>query len=127
VRAGALKSFGDSGPRIPGELLSLVTVGGNALTIFNFELRYPLTRQIRIVPFYDLGNVFPLVSDIRFGGMTNSVSLGLRLNTPIGPVGIEYGYLLDPPSYTTASGVVLRQPNSVLHMVRAVILRSLMS
>jgi outer membrane protein insertion porin family len=103
-------------PRFPGELPALVAVGGNALTIFNFELRYPLTRRFRLVPFYDLGNVFPLVSDISFGGMTSSVGLGLRINTPIGPVGIDYGYLLDPPSYVTASGAVLRQPRGVLHI-----------
>ncbi len=103
-------------PRTPNELPVLVPVGGNALTIFNFELRYPLTRRLRLVPFYDLGNVFPLVSDIRFGGMTNSVGLGLRINTPIGPVGVDYGYLLDPPSYVTASGAVLRQQRGVLHI-----------
>jgi outer membrane protein assembly complex protein YaeT len=103
-------------PRFPGELPALVAVGGNALTIFNFEVRYPLTRRFRIVPFYDLGNVFPLVSDIRFGGMTNSVGLGLRINTPIGPVGVDYGFLLDPPSFVTASGAVLRQPRGALHI-----------
>jgi outer membrane protein insertion porin family len=103
-------------PRFPGELPALVAVGGNALTIFNFELRYPLTRRLRLVPFYDLGNVFPRVSDISFSGMTHSVGLGLRINTPIGPVGIDYGYLLDPPSYVTASGAVLRQPRGALHI-----------
>jgi len=103
-------------PRFPGELPALVPVGGNALTIFNFELRYPITGRLKLVPFYDLGNVFPLVSDIRFGGMTNSVGLGLRINTPIGPVGVDYGYLLDPPSYSTAAGAVLRQPQGVIHI-----------
>jgi outer membrane protein assembly factor BamA len=48
--------------------------------------------------------------------MTHSVSLGLRINTPIGPVGIDYGYLLDPPSFVTASGAVLRQPRGALHI-----------
>jgi outer membrane protein assembly complex protein YaeT len=99
-----------------GELPALVPLGGNALTVFNFEFRYPVTRRFRLVPFYDLGNVFPLVSDISFGGMTNTVGLGLRFNTPIGPVGIDYGYLLDPPLYVTASGAVLRQSRGVIHI-----------
>jgi outer membrane protein assembly complex protein YaeT len=103
-------------PRFPGELPALVAIGGNALTIFNFELRYPLSRRFRLVPFYDLGNVFPLVSDIRFGGMTNTVGLGVRINTPIGPVGIDYGFLIDPPAFVDASGAVLRQPNSAIHI-----------
>ena len=103
-------------PRLPNELPALVAVGGNASTIFNFELRYPLTRRLRLVPFYDLGNVFALVSDISFSGMTNSVGLGLRINTPIGPIGIDYGYLIDPPSFVTASGAVLRQPRGAFHI-----------
>ena len=86
------------------------------MTVFNFELRYPLTRRLRLVPFYDLGNVFRRVRDISFGGMTNSVGLGLRFNTPVGPVGVDYGYLLDPPSFVTASGGVLRQPRGVIHI-----------
>jgi len=98
-------------PRNPNELPTLVPIGGDALVILNFELHYPLTRRLRLVPFYDLGNVFRRVSDINFAGMTNSVGVGLRFNTPIGPVGVDYGFLLDPPSFVTASGAVLRQPS----------------
>jgi outer membrane protein insertion porin family len=103
-------------PTRPGELPALVPVGGNALAIFNFEFRYPLTRRLRLVPFYDAGNVFPLVSDIRFKNFSNTIGLGLRFNTPIGPVGVDYGYLLDPPSYVTQGNAVLRQPHSVIHI-----------
>jgi outer membrane protein insertion porin family len=103
-------------PRNPNELPTLVPIGGDALVIFNFELRYPLSRRWRLVPFYDLGNVFRRVGDISFGGMTNSVGLGLRFNTPIGPVGVDYGYLLDPPSFITASGAMLRPPRSAFHI-----------
>ncbi len=103
-------------PRNSNELPTLVPVGGNALFIFNFELRFPLSRRWRLVPFYDLGNVFRRAGDINFGGMTNSVGLGLRFNTPVGPVGVDYGYLLDPPSFTTASGATLRQPRNAFHI-----------
>jgi outer membrane protein insertion porin family len=103
-------------PRSPNELPTLVPIGGDALVIFNFELRFPLSRRWRLVPFYDLGNVFRRVSDISLSGMTNSVGLGLRFNTPIGPVGVDYGYLLDPPFFITASGATLRQPRSAFHI-----------
>jgi outer membrane protein assembly complex protein YaeT len=103
-------------PRNANELPTLVPLGGDALAVFNFELRYPLTRQLRLVPFYDLGNVFRHVRDINFSRMTNTVGLGLRFNTPIGPVGVDYGYLLDPPAFVTASGGVLRQPRGVIHI-----------
>ncbi|HKQ89161.1 MAG TPA: translocation/assembly module TamB domain-containing protein [Blastocatellia bacterium] len=114
--------FEQAGPQIilegtrPGELPALVPRGGNALTIFNFELRYPLTRRVRLVPFYDVGNVFSLVRDIRFKDMSNTVGLGLRINTPIGPVGIDYGYLLNPPSFVTQGGATLRPPHGVVHI-----------
>ena len=103
-------------PRNSNELPTLVPIGGDALVIFNFELRFPLSRRWRLVPFYDLGNVFRRVGDINFGGMTNSVGLGLRFNTPIGPVGVDYGYLLDPPSFITASGATLRPPRNAFHI-----------
>jgi outer membrane protein assembly complex protein YaeT len=114
--------FEQAGPQIvleatrPGELPALVPRGGNALTIFNFEFRYPLTRRLRLVPFYDVGNVFPLVRDIRFKDMSNTVGLGLRFNTPIGPVGVDYGYLLNPPSFVTAGNAILRPPHGVVHI-----------
>ena len=101
---------------VPGELPTLVPVGGDAQAVFNFELRYPLTQRFRLVPFYDFGNVFRRVSDIRWSGMTNTVGLGLRINTPLGPVGVDYGFLLDPPAYTTATGALLRQPRGALHI-----------
>lgn len=98
------------------ELPSLVPLGGDALAVFNFELRYPLTQRLRLVPFYDLGNVFRSVKDFNFSGMTNTVGLGLRINTPLGPVGVDYGFLLDPPAYVTARGEVLRQPRGAFHI-----------
>lgn len=103
-------------PRNANELPTLVPLGGDALTVFNFEFRYPLTRRARIVPFYDVGNVFRRVQDISFSGMTHTVGLGFRINTPIGPVGVDYGYLLDPPFFTTATGGVIRQQRGVFHI-----------
>ncbi|MBI3650343.1 MAG: outer membrane protein assembly factor BamA [Acidobacteria bacterium] len=103
-------------PRNAKELPTLVPLGGDGLVVLNFELRYPLTTQLRLVPFYDLGNVFRKVSDIQFNNMTHSIGLGLRLNTPIGPIGIDYGYLLNPPSFTSATGLIIRQPQGVIHI-----------
>jgi outer membrane protein assembly complex protein YaeT len=98
------------------DLPTFVPVGGDALTVFNFELRYPLSERFRIVPFYDLGNAFRRVRDINFSNMTNSVGLGLRIITPIGPIGVDYGFLIDPPSYPFQSGIILRQPRGAFHI-----------
>lgn len=98
------------------ELPTLVPLGGDAVALFNFELRYPLTQRMRLVPFYDVGNVFYQVKDMNWARMANTVGLGLHFSTPLGPIGIDYGFLLDPPSFTTASGAILRQPRGALHI-----------
>ncbi|MGH9850356.1 MAG: translocation/assembly module TamB domain-containing protein [Blastocatellia bacterium] len=117
--------FETAGPQIvlenAGELPTLVPSGGDALAVFNFELRYPLTRRLRLVPFYDFGNVFGRARDLSFGGMTNTVGLGLRVNTPLGPIGIDYGFLIDPPSFFTLPNQMgergtLRQPRGAIHI-----------
>jgi len=56
------------------------------------------------------------VKDISWSGMANTVGVGLHVNTPLGPIGVDYGFLLDPGSFTTASGAILRQPRGVLHI-----------
>jgi len=92
----------------------LVPFGGNALAIVNLEARVPVTRNFQVVPFYDGGNVFRRVGDI-FGGnrnpegplnernlraqWTHTVGLGLRVKTPLGPLSIDYGFLLNPPQF----------------------------
>ena len=40
-----------------------IPFGGNALAVVNLR-RFPLTKTIRAVPFYDGGNVFRRVGDI---------------------------------------------------------------
>ena len=99
-------------------LPTLVPVGGDALAVFNFEMRYPLTQRLRLVPFYDLGNVFRRINDIRWKNMTNTVGAGLRINTPLGPVGVDYGFLLNPPAYAVPGvpGAFLQQPRGAIHI-----------
>ncbi len=77
-----------------------VPQGGNELLILNSELRFPLDpikKGLGIVTFYDGGNVFPSVGFHDFTALyTNSVGLGLRYATPIGPVRIDVGHNLNP-------------------------------
>jgi outer membrane protein assembly factor BamA len=92
-----------------------IPFGGNALAIVNLEARIPVTELVRIVPFYDGGNVFRRVSDIfkpqevPAGDVfkqnlrtlwSNTLGLGFRIKTPIGgEFAIDYGYLLNPPRF----------------------------
>ncbi len=74
--------------------------GGNIMTIGNVEYRVPL----RIFPipgvggalFYDTGNVFKEIRDIHLRGFTHAAGFGLRYQTPVGPVRVDFGVNLKP-------------------------------
>jgi outer membrane protein assembly factor BamA len=80
-------------PQVP------VPVGGNQLFIFNSELRYPIPiiSNLGGVVFYDGGNVYSHVNFPQFiNNYTNTVGVGLRYSTPIGPVRFDIGHNLNP-------------------------------
>ena len=77
--------------------VTTVPVGGNALLILNSEFRIPvpLKKGLGVVAFYDGGNVFRTVT---FQGQyTNSIGGGIRYETPVGPVRVDVGHLLNAP------------------------------
>ena len=71
-----------------------VPVGGKQLFILNSEARFPLgiTKSLGGVVFYDGGNVYSAINFNNFiNNYSNTVGLGLRYSTPIGPVRIDFG------------------------------------
>ena len=76
-----------------------VPVGGNELFILNSELRFPLKimKALGGVLFYDGGNVYSAINLPNFvNNYTNTVGIGLRYATPIGPIRIDLGHNLNP-------------------------------
>ncbi len=72
-------------------------LGGNAETLFNFELRVPtLWRQLEGHGFLDTGNVFRRVSTITFGEFRSSVGFGVLYKSPIGPLRVDLGFKVHP-------------------------------
>ena len=142
--------FEGSGPRVvivpqgefrnsAGEVVFLdpftIPFGGNGLAIVNIEGRIPFAEGFRFVPFYDGGNVFRRVKDI-FNPpdvpandvfqrnlralWTNTVGIGLRVETPVGgEFGVDYGYLLNPPEFLipqqNAPNAIFRVKQGQLH------------
>ncbi len=89
----------------PGACTTEITVpvGGEQLFILNSELRFPLHVPIDIlkplgaVVFYDGGNVNGRINFHQFvDNYTNTLGIGLRYATPIGPVRIDLGRNLNP-------------------------------
>lgn len=78
----------------------LSPLGGNAVLVLSNEVRFPLWGPVGGAVFADTGNVFARVRDIKLGNITQTVGVGLRLKTPIGPVRFDYGFLVanKPPN-----------------------------
>jgi len=84
------------GPQVLGTDGKLYPTGGNALLLGGAEARYNLTRSLQVASFVDTGNVYPEVADVALGELRWSAGLGLRYRTPIGPIRLDWGYVLDP-------------------------------
>jgi outer membrane translocation and assembly module TamA len=83
------------GPKIVRPDGEVFPTGGNALVLGGAELRYNLSRSFQVATFLDLGNVYPEVRDIALGELRSSAGVGLRYRTPIGPIRLDWGYVLD--------------------------------
>jgi outer membrane protein insertion porin family len=75
------------GPRI---------IGGNGTLAFNAEIRFPIIGPVNGAFFYDVAQVWKDFSDVnvRFegdDGLRQSVGVGIRILTPIGPLRGDYG------------------------------------
>ena len=88
----ALRGLRDIGPRDPvtGDVL-----GGLTMMVFSGEFIFPLIANagLKGVLFYDTGNTWE--SGYNFGDMRQTAGVGVRWYSPIGPLRLEYGFVLD--------------------------------
>jgi outer membrane protein insertion porin family len=87
-------------PSIPSTCSTItVAVGGDMLLVLNSELRFPIPvrKGVGAAVFYDGGNVYSKINlPLLWEKYTNSVGIGLRYDTPVGPVRFDIGHLLNP-------------------------------
>ena len=81
-------------------------IGGNKFVQFNAEIRFPLVPQAGAfgVVFFDTGDIWSEEEDVDLGDLRESAGLGVRWLSPMGPVRLEYGWILDPRESDSASG-----------------------
>jgi len=74
-----------------------VKIGGDKFVQFNAEYLVPLFPDMGIfgVAFFDTGNAYNNDEDIDVSKMRESAGLGFRWFSPVGPIRLEYGFILD--------------------------------
>lgn len=87
-----LRGLEDVGPIDPetGDV-----IGGTTMLVFSGEFIFPLIKDagMKGVVFYDMGNAWE--SGYHLDDMRKTAGLGVRWYSPIGPLRLEWGYVLD--------------------------------
>jgi outer membrane protein insertion porin family len=73
-------------------------VGGNSMVQLNLEYQIPLVPEAGVVGivFVDVGQVYGEDEPVDLSETRESCGGGFRWYSPVGPIRLEYGYILDP-------------------------------
>lgn len=72
-------------------------LGGELMVEGSMEVRFPIFGDLGGVVFMDAGNAYENLSTKIFS-MRFTAGVGLRYHTPVGPLRLDFGYQLNPPS-----------------------------
>jgi outer membrane protein insertion porin family len=90
-------------------------IGGNTLVRFTVEYTIPVIERVRFAVFWDGGFVNPGSWSFSpetvptggggfSGGFNDDIGIGVRLNLPIGPLRLDYGYPIKEDTWSSKSG-----------------------
>ncbi|HEX5132828.1 MAG TPA: BamA/TamA family outer membrane protein [Candidatus Krumholzibacteria bacterium] len=122
--ANSVRGYQDAalGPREVDATGTDRVLGGEFLLLANVEARFPLPLLARWnfsgAVFLDGGNVWGSIADVsgsdfnltssaadtRPGDVRYGIGAGIRYNTPVGPIRLDYGYPLKPDLYSDPGG-----------------------
>jgi outer membrane protein insertion porin family len=76
----------------------LIPIGGNKDALFSAEYLVPLSREMgmKLVFFYDAGNVYNDNEEMDLGHLLKDYGFGLRWFSPMGPLRFELAFPVDP-------------------------------
>ncbi|MCP4347862.1 MAG: outer membrane protein assembly factor BamA [Desulfobacterales bacterium] len=81
-------------------------IGGAKFVQFNVEYLVPLIKKAGLVGlvFFDTGNVYDESESVDLGSMRKTAGFGFRWYSPMAPIRIENGYILDPKEGESGGG-----------------------
>ncbi len=85
----------------PDGRVTPVPRGGNSILEGSFELRYPVFKRFSGAVFLDYGNVWEAWNGIDFTDLHYALGAGLRYNTVIGPLRVDFAWKLNKQRYDT--------------------------
>lgn len=74
---------------------SLLPTGGTFSLVHNIELQIRAFGNFQVVGFLDTGIVIPDMGDFNLFNLRHSAGPGVRYVTPVGPIRVDYGFILD--------------------------------
>ncbi len=84
------------GPTFAEEDGTVKPVGGEAVFLFNNEIRFPIFGILHGVGFLDIGNTYENISDLKDNfSLRETAGLGLRIKIKFIPLRFDYGFKLD--------------------------------
>ncbi|MEW5767899.1 MAG: outer membrane protein assembly factor BamA [bacterium] len=69
--------------------------GGKSMTLLNVEARFPIVPPLTGAFFLDAGNAWEEFKDFELNDLKHGCGFGLRFDTPMGLIRLDYGYALD--------------------------------
>ncbi len=94
---GSIRGF-KSAQISPRDPVTGERIGGDKMWYGNVEVIFPLVKNagLRGVVFTDFGNVYAVGHRWNFASVKQSVGIGFRWLSPMGPLRLAWGYNLDP-------------------------------
>src|SRR6266567_3702748 len=74
-------------------------LGGNSMARATVEFTFPIIEKARGAIFYDTGFLNSDSWSFRFNHIASDIGIGLRLDLPIGPLRLDYGYPIQRDGY----------------------------
>ncbi len=79
-------------------------IGGGTMVRATFEYTFPIISKVRGAVFYDVGFVADDAFSFDTGDMGSDIGIGVRMELPIGPVRIDFGYPLQTDRFNDSNG-----------------------